>query len=601
MLIIRIFHHLIFYMKYFCSFILLLFGACLAVSAQTGRRLIDSARSYKSSDYAKVISFANTSYKQAIINKQPALAGESAMMLGEGNYLAGNYKEALRWYFESEKLYNSINDKKGLAELYAEMCVFYVKNKAFKDADSVSKKSIAYSATLNNLNQLASSTNNRGLMFMDSGKIDSAVSSFQSAFNLYKKLKDKVGMAYSLDYLSSALSERGSFTKALQVLNESKALRQGMGDKTAEAIAINNIGELYLKEKKPAEAAPFFALAIAKAHELKYPDLEIYAYSMLTQTYQQQMKFREAYQAQAKYLELNQKFEGEKNTKALQELQTKYETNKKEQQNKLLKEENRTQLIKLSRNRIGIYALLTITVLIIILFYLLYNRYKLKQQTRFDAAMLEEQRLRSQGIMDAEENERQRLARELHDGVGQMLCAARRQVELNDNGKNEETLKMLDESITEVRDISHTMVPPSILNKSLQQAIEELINRMNNKNQVSIHTNWINTDGLELDKTTTLMLYRGMQEIISNIFRHSGATIVNIEMVNHFTDLTLMIYDDGIGFDKEKLLQTGKGLGLKNIQSRIAYIGGSLQIDTIPSKGVTYTIELPLTLVAQNV
>jgi|GEM_PF-2539980 len=588
-------------MKYAGIFVLLVMITCFAINAQTPGQLIDSARFYKSSNYSKVISFAGAAYKQAIQNKQPGLAAKSALMLGEGNYLAGKYKEALRWYFGAEKKYGSINDQNGLAEVYAEMCVFYVKNKAFKEADTVSRKAVNYSIAAKNNIQLATSVNNRGLMFMDEGKTDSAVNSFRSSYSVYKKLKDKVGMAYSLDYLSSALAEKGSYTEALSAMNEGRQLRAGTGDKTGEAIAINNIGELYLKEKKPAEAAPFFVDAIAKAHALKYPDLEIYAYNMLAQTYQQQGQFREAYQAQSKYLELNQKFQDGKNTKALQELQTLYETNKKEQQNKLLKEQNNAQLIKLSRNRIGIYALLAIIVLSIFLFYLLYNKNKLKQQARFNEAMLGEQRLRTQGIMDAEENERRRLAMELHDGVGQMISAARRQVELNSiNGADEEALKMLDDSITELRGISHSMVPPSILNKNLEQAIEEFIARMNSDGSVAITIDWVNTEGLELDKTTTLMLYRSMQEIISNVFRHARATSVHVELVNHQNNLTLMIYDNGIGFDKEKLLQTGKGLGLKNIQSRIAYIGGSLQIDTMPLKGVTYTIEIPLPLPAEN-
>ncbi len=582
-------------MKHAGIFVLLVLINCIAAHAQTIRQLIDSARFYKSTNYAKVIYFAAAAYKQANTNKQPAFAGESALMLGAGNYLAGNYKDALRWYFEAEKIYNSIDDKPGLAELYGEMCVFYVKNKAFNDADTVSKKAISYSIATKNISQLATSVNNRGVMFMDEGKTDSAITSFRSSYSLYKKLKDKIGMAYSLDYLSSALSEKGLYVKALQAMNESRQLRQGMGDKTGEAVAVNNIGEVYLKEKKPGEATPYFIDAIAKAHALNYPDLEIYSYGMLTQTYQQQGKYKEAYQAQTKYVELNQKFEEAKNTRALQELQTRYETAKKEQENKSLKTENNAQLIKLSRNRIGIYALLTITVLLAILFYLLYNKNKLKQQARFNEAMLSEQRLRAQGILEAEENERRRLAMELHDGVGQMLSAARRQVELkNINGADEEALKMLDDSITELRGISHSMVPPSILNKNLKQAIEEFIGRMNNDGSIAITIDWINADGLELDKTTTLMLYRSMQEIITNVFRHSRATSVHIELVNHNTHLTLMIYDDGVGFDKEKLLKTGKGLGLKNIQSRVAYIGGSLQIDTMPLKGVTYTIELPL-------
>lgn len=589
-------------MKLGSIFVLLTIMSCFDVFAQTTRQLIDSARFYKNRDYSKVIYFAGIAYKQSIANKQSLFAGESALMLGTGNYLAGKYKETLLWYFEAERLYSKVDDKKGLAELYAEMCVFYVKNKAFKSADSVSKKAVALSIITKNTTLLAASVNDRGVMFMDEGKTDSAIRAFRSSYLLYKKLKDKIGMAYSLDYLSSALSEKGLYSESLRAIYESKRLREGMGDKTGEAIAVSNIGELYLKEKKPAEAAPFFIEAIAKAHALQYADLEIYAYGMLVQTYHQQQKFREAYQAQSKYLELSKKFEDAKNTKALQELQTRYETTKKEEQNKLLKEENAAQLIKISRNRIGIYALLAITILTILLFYLLYNKYKLKQQARFSEAMLMEHQLRARGIMDAEENERQRLARELHDGVGQLLCAARRQVEINNiAGQSDDALQMLDDSITEVRDISHSMIPPSILNKTLKQAVEEFIGRMNTKKAISIRTDWVNTNDLKLDKTITLMLYRSMQEIITNIFRHARATSVHIELVNHNTDLTLMIYDNGVGFDKEKLLQTGKGMGLKNIQSRIAYIGGSLQIDTMPFKGVTYTIELPLPFAGQNV
>jgi two-component system NarL family sensor kinase len=578
--------------------VLLIFMCCTTAFSQTAGQLIDSARFYKNKDYLKVISFAGAARKMAMSKGQLKLTGESELLLGTGNYLAGNYKEALHWYFEAEGIYTKTDDKAGLADLYDEMCIFYLKTKILPAADNVSKKAIAYSIIIKDPDKLATSINNRGLMFTDEGKTDSAIRCFRASYLLYKTLHDKIGMAYSLDYLSSELSEKGAYTEALKAMNESKQLRAGTGDKTGEAIAVNNIGELYLKEKKPAQAVPFFIDAIARAHALKYPDLEVYGYSMLAQTYQQQGKFREALAAQNKYVELNQQFQDRKNTRALQELQTRYETNKKEQQNKILSEQNKIQEIKLSRNLIGIYALLAITVMMGVVFYLLYNKYKLKQQARFKEAMLEEERLRAQGIMDAEENERQRLARELHDGVGQLLCAARRQVEntqLNDDeGAGEKALKMLDESIKEVRDMSHSMMPPSMLNKTLQQAVEEFIGRMNNNGALTIHTAWVNADDLELDKTTTLMLYRSMQEIITNIFRHAKATTVDIELVNHNSSLTLMVYDNGVGFDKEKLQRDGRGIGLKNIESRIAYIGGSLQIDTMPLKGVTYIIELPL-------
>jgi signal transduction histidine kinase len=200
--------------------------------------------------------------------------------------------------------------------------------------------------------------------------------------------------------------------------------------------------------------------------------------------------------------------------------------------------------------------------------------------------------------MDAEENERRRLARELHDGVGQLLSATRRKIQFLQANEGadvmSEPLRMLDESIKEVRDLSHSMMPPSLLNKDLRQAIQEFISRINSNKELEIQTEWVNTDNLKLDKTTTLMLYRSVQEIIGNALKHANASTINIEMVNHDTEVTLVIYDDGIGFDKFEKQDTNTGLGLSNIQSRIAYIGGTLEINSAPGRGVTYVIEVPV-------
>jgi two-component system NarL family sensor kinase len=580
-------------------FLLLFTISCgFTLKAQTIRQLLDSARANKTKDFSKVIAFSTMAYDKAKASKQIALEGEGAFVRGMGNYLSGKYEETLRWYFEAERLYTSIKDTTGLTEVYSDMCVLYLKTKKIKDADEISSKAVAFALAKNDKQRLANAVNNRGLMFLDDNKIDSSITYFRRGYELYKQLKDKVGMSYSLDYLSSSLAEKAMYGPALTAMNESKQLRAGMGDKTGEAIAINNIGELYLKQYKPASAIPYFAEAVGKAHAINYTDLEIYGYSMLAQCYEMLHKYDEAFKAQSKYLDLNQKMQDARRIKDLDELQTKYETTKKEQQNKLLTAESKEQQILLSRNRIGIIALTITIILVFVLFYLLYNRYRLNQQARFKDAMLEEQRLRAQSIMDAEENERQRLARELHDGIGQLLCSARRQVEFmnedNTEGQDEQVLKMLDESIKEVRDLSHSMMPPYILNKTLKQVIEEFIDRINNSNNLEIQAEWVNVDRLDIDKTATLMLYRSVQEIIANIFKHAKATSIHVQMVNHEDELNLMIIDNGIGFDKEKVLNSGKGLGLKNIESRIAYIGGSLQIDTMPGKGVTYVIELPL-------
>jgi len=153
---------------------------------------------------------------------------------------------------------------------------------------------------------------------------------------------------------------------------------------------------------------------------------------------------------------------------------------------------------------------------------------------------------------------------------------------------------LLDESIKEVRQLSHSMMPPSLRNKSLVQALEELAGRTRQTTAMSVETDWVDAADLVIDKTQTLMLYRVVQEVLSNIIKHASAATIHIELVNHEKELTLMVYDDGKGFDKDEILKTGGGLGLRNIASRIAFIGGTLELDTQPGKGTTFIIDLPL-------
>ncbi len=98
--------------------------------------MIDSARYNKQKDFAKVISFSTKAYNKAKAAKETKLEAESAFVHGMGNYLSGKYDECLRWYFESERLYTTVKDTAGLAELYSDMTIFYLRVKKFKDAVS---------------------------------------------------------------------------------------------------------------------------------------------------------------------------------------------------------------------------------------------------------------------------------------------------------------------------------------------------------------------------------------------------------------------------------------------------------------------------------
>jgi two-component system, NarL family, sensor kinase len=580
--------------------LILLIFLCFIASAQTTQQLIDSARFYKTNDHAKALLFSQAAYKQATANKDKKLAGQSAVLLGANTYMSGNYDEALKWYFEAEKIYTGITDIAGLADLYTEMVIIYLKLKKFPQAHEVGNKAVSNATAVRDTAKLANAYNNSGLVFLDEGKFDSAVMPFRYAYNLYKSANIKIGMAYSLDYLASALVEKGAFDDALPYMNESKELRIGLGDKTGTAVAISSIGELYMRRKMPREAIPYFKQAIELAHNIKYPDLEVFCYHMLADCYGQMGNYKDAYARLQTFIDSNDKMIARQRIKESEEREVKYQTNKKEERNRLLTEQNKTQEIRLNRNKIAMYALVAIMLLIAGVFYLLYTRTKLRQQAKLKEAIMEEQKLRARDVLVAEENERKRIAADLHDGVGQVMSAAKMNLSAIQSQLTfasdeqrlffESAIKMVDDGCKEVRVISHNMMPNALLKAGLAAAIREFVNMIPDRVlKVQLHTEGLNE---RLDTGVETVLYRVVQECVQNVIKHAGATTLDISLIRDNDGIDIMVEDNGKGFDTSKI-GLNDGLGTRNMIKRISYLKGTVEWSSTPGNGTLVSIHIP--------
>jgi two-component system NarL family sensor kinase len=577
--------------------LLLLLTSALQDYGQSIQQALDSANYYRSRSATRTISFAQQAYSKAKKTQQHNAIGESAFMLGVGNYLNGDRNTALRWYLEAEQEYSIAKDTAGMIRVYSELCILLLKQNKIPDAHKAIDQGIALAGAINNTDLLGTAYNNKGLAFMDAGQNDSAIYYYTKAYNKYKEISNDKGMAYSLGYMASA--ETHNTGRAMSYLQESATLLAKAGDKYGEAVAINNMGELLLQQHEPSKALTYFTAALKKSDSLKFDDLADNIYAMSATCYSQLGDYKRAYYAAQKHIALHEKIAGEHLLKQTEELHTRYETGKKEQQNILLKEQNSRQAALLSRNRILTGAIAAIALLVVSILYLFYNRHKLKREAEHKEELFAAEKQRADAIIDAEENERRRLARELHDGIGQTLAATRRKIQLLQsaliaNGTINESVALIDDAIKEVRQLSHNMMPPWLRNKTLDQAVEELAYRLQDTTDITVHTGFTGMDKLQLDKLQALMLYRSIQEVTSNIVRHAAATEMHIELVNHEKELTIMIYDNGKGFNKNEVLHNGTGIGIKNIISRVTYIGGETEIDTQPGNGTTYTINLPL-------
>lgn len=202
-------------------------------------------------------------------------------------------------------------------------------------------------------------------------------------------------------------------------------------------------------------------------------------------------------------------------------------------------------------------------------------------------------------MLQGQEEERQRIAQDLHDGLGTLLVSARlqmqnaqRQIEkLGNIVTLSKTENLIDNACKEVRRIAHDMMPSALVDLGFVDAIGDLVDELKSSRSLQIEFNA--PDPIpDLDNATALNLYRIIQEALQNVLKHAEANVVGIQIiVEENNKLLVEISDDGVGFDPE---QTEAGLGLNTIRSRVEYLGGQLKLESRRGNGCTYSIEIPV-------
>lgn len=206
-----------------------------------------------------------------------------------------------------------------------------------------------------------------------------------------------------------------------------------------------------------------------------------------------------------------------------------------------------------------------------------------------------------EALIEGQENERKRVSRELHDGLGQLFTAIKLNIQhlrsgvmKNDAESIAKRLQLLEHNlgvaIEEVKHISHNLMPDVLEQFGLIPALQDLVKNWNSAGDITITLEIVGLD-YQLPPQMELALFRMAQELITNAVRHSGALSIFVQLIDHTTTLILMVEDDGQGFNP---LAEGKGLGLRNIQSRAELLDGTVYIDSAPNKGTVTTIEIPL-------
>jgi two-component system NarL family sensor kinase len=355
------------------------------------------------------------------------------------------------------------------------------------------------------------------------------------------------------------------------------------------------LGGISIQQKKYEVAEKYLLSGIRLADSIGYYNMLDEGYRYMADVYAATGRYKQAYEYHQKYKEVSDSVTSLDAKKYIEELEKKYEITKKDKQLLL-------QQTQLEKRKTLIYILVASAIALLLFSLLIYrnfnHRRKLQQQ-RIIELETKEQLTATEAILKGEEQERTRLAKDLHDGLGGMLSGIKFSFQTmkgnlvmtpENQQVFERSMDMIDGSIKEMRRVAHNMMPEALVKFGLSTALKDFCNEINQSGALNINYQSIGMENADIEQTTAVNIYRIIQELINNTLKHASARNAIVQISKKDGAFSITVEDDGKGFDPQ-LLKGSKGIGWTNIQSRVDYLKGTIDIQSEPGKGVSVHVE----------
>lgn len=506
----------------------------------------------------------------------------------------GEAKEALDHYFQARRIYEKAGDKEKIAMTSSNIGIVFKGQKDFKQAAAYYRNALGIYQELGKKFGVAACYANLGSAYFYVPVYDSALYYSLEATKAFEELNILQFLPTTLGNAGMAFDKLGRKKEAKDHLSRAIALHEKYDNKKDLSFALRYLGSVYRGERNFTEAKKHVTRALDIATNINAKQQVLEAHQELSEIYQAEGNLAKALDEFRKYDIVKDTLFKDEKTKAIAELQTRYETEKKESEIRFLRQENDLKDSRLERNQALVGALVLLVTALIVLGYMIRNRMALKQKAELEETKASLRAAQLTAVITSQEAERKRFAADLHDGLGQLISAVRLNLSKEQVEKRslDQAVEVLNEMNSEIRNIAFNLMPQVLIKNGLTDALQELATRVNLTEKVRIKIGAYDVEPIhETDKKVAL--YRVCQEWINNILKYSGATEINVQLVQHQQELVITIEDNGNGFDTNTLLLS-QGNGWKNIQSRLAMIHGQIDIDSVAGRrGTTIVVTVP--------
>ncbi len=469
--------------------------------------------------------------------KIPYLSGVSASNIGTLYFIQKKYDKAIEYAQIALKYYQEIGNYRGVGFVHQDM----------------------------------------GQILKAQNRLDEALIQYRNAEEIRLDQNDKRGLSFTYFGMAWTYKRMGDMARAREYMEKSLQLREELGFEKMVMACIRALAQFNMAEKRYNEAYPYLKRSYDWAMNANSAESLYESSQAMVDYYEAIGDFKGAYQYQKILLAAKDSLFNVSQNESFAEMQTLYETEKKERE--ILQLEKDNTKVTTQRNYL-MGGSLTLGLLGLFGF----QWYKVRKERNDKKEFAE-------ALLLTQEEERKRLARDLHDGIGQSLLLVKKQLEKN-TAVTLENQNLISDTIEEVRSISQALHPYQIEKFGITAAIEDIMSKVEKSTDLFVTSEIDDINDLLSDKAE-INVYRIIQEAMSNIVKHAQATAAKVELKNTVRNIQISIQDNGKGFNHEIAMAQSKSLGLKTMYERVNTLGGSIRYSDNDGVGTRLNIVIP--------
>ncbi|WP_417600025.1 tetratricopeptide repeat-containing sensor histidine kinase [Owenweeksia hongkongensis] len=510
----------------------------------------------------------------------------------------GELDKAIDYYTQALEIFEKHDKKKGISSAVSNIGLLYTEKKQYTEADKFQHRALAIRKEIKDWYGVSVSYVNLANNHMGRHQLDTAKRYLHASIKIKDSLNDQRGLAINYNNLGIIAHNQNKNDSAVYYLRKGINIRRHLGEKNLEASDHFSLAYFYMNWKEFNKAYAQLDTALALAKEANARGLEKKIYQRHARIDTLVGDYKSAVTNLNKYFELEQEMTSLEKEKAFDEIQTRYETEKKERalvENKVVLAE---QELKVRQRTVWAAILLAALAILGISAVYIYRQQKLKQQQMAQEARLKEELAKAE-VANRIQEERVRISRDLHDHIGAQLTIISSSVdniafsesdehrkeslyEIADNGRN---------TMIQLRETIWAMNQTVIDLETLVAKTREFVSRLKLDNQkVNVE---LRADGeADLSPVMAINIFRVVQEAVNNAVKYADFSILEIGFEKQNGGLDVVVEDDGRGFLLNDLSE--KGYGLINMKERVEEFNGNLELDSIPGKGTKVKVVIPL-------